>query len=206
MEVVYLDKNIIVAVKPTGCISEEGNGSFPDMIKNYLLEIGEDTSLFTVHRLDRDVSGIMVYARNSKSAASLSTAIQNGTFVKEYDAVIHGYIGENGILEDYLFKDSKKNKVFVVDRQRKGVKYAKLQFTSIERNDNYQKIHIVLETGRTHQIRVQFASRKHPLLGDNKYGAKDEFKSIYLQSVRISFPDPLAGGLFSFEIKSSLTI
>ena len=188
MKIIYEDKNIIVIDKPVGIDSEHG---VPQKIAE-AAGISAD-NVFTVHRLDRDVGGLMVYAKNRETAASLGRAIENGEFVKEYSAKIHGEVEPEGRLEDFLFKDSSKNKVFVVKKERKGVKKAALRYNTervetLEDGEKITTVHIVLETGRTHQIRVQFASRKNPLVGDKKYGAKDNEKQIALKSVKISFP------------------
>lgn len=180
MEILYKDKNIIACVKPVGIDSEK---QVPEVLKNEFS--GE---IFTLHRLDLNVGGVMIYARNKHTASTLSKAIQNGEMIKEYVAVVHGTPPKNGIWEDLLWKDSRKNKVFVVKRMRKGVKKAKLQFDVISQSEDSTKVHIRLFTGRSHQIRVQFASRGFPLVGDHKYGSKDKRTSPLLFSCKISFP------------------
>ncbi len=163
---VYEDKDIIVCIKPEGVLSQKD--SFGKTNMESLLG-----DVFCVHRLDREVSGVMVYAKNKKTAAVLSEQMQNGIFQKEYAAVIEG-VPENdsGFLEDLLFKDSKKNKTFVVKRERIGVKYAKLHYETLISTDSISLVRVKLYTGRTHQIRVQFASRKRPIIGDKKYGSQ----------------------------------
>ena len=126
----------------------------------------------------------MVYARTKSAAASLSKAIQNGEMVKEYVAKVHGEPPAEGILTDLLFKDSRKNKVFVVKKARSGVKEAKLQYRHL--GDGL--VHVRLFTGRSHQIRVQFSSRGFPLVGDHKYGSRAEETAPMLFSCRITFP------------------
>ena len=176
MEILYSDKHIAVLVKPVGLDSET---EVPAALKEAL---GGD--IFPIHRLDKNVGGVMVYARTKAAAAALSKSIQNGEMVKEYVAKVHGEPPENGVLTDLLFKDSRKNKVFVVKKARTGVKEAKLQYRHL--GDGL--VHIRLFTGRSHQIRVQFSSRGFPLVGDHKYGARDEAKAPALFSCRISFP------------------
>ena len=175
MEIIYTDKDIIVLVKPVGMDSEH----------DVPAQLGE--TVYPVHRLDQNVGGVMVYARNSKTAAALSRAIQDGTMVKEYVAMVHGTPPESGDWTDFLFKDSRKNKVFVVKKERKGVKKARLEFTRISEGEA-SLVHIRLHTGRSHQIRVQFASRGYPLVGDGKYGAKDHAHAPMLFSCRLTFP------------------
>lgn len=179
MEIVYSDKNIVVCIKPVGVDSEK---QMPDLIK---ANLGGEA--YTVHRLDKNVGGVMVYARSKQAASQLSKAIQNGTMIKEYIADVHGTPPEKGDWEDLLFKDSSKNKVFVVKRLRKGVKKARLEYVRISEGEISQ-VRIRLHTGRSHQIRVQFASRGYPLAGDRKYGSKDKRTSPMLYSCKITFP------------------
>ena len=179
MEVLYSDKDLAVIVKPVGLDSE---AQAPAAIKELL-----GGEVFTVHRLDKNVGGVMVYARTKAAAAALSRAIQDGTMIKEYVALVHGVPPESGDWEDLLFKDSQKNKVFVVKRQRAGVKKARLEFTRLTAGEA-SLVRIRLHTGRSHQIRVQFASRRFPLVGDHKYGSRDEASAPMLFSCCISFP------------------
>ena len=175
MEILYSDKDIIVLVKPVGMDSEH---EVPAALE------GE---IYPIHRLDKNVGGVMVYARTRAAAAALSKAVQEGTMVKEYVAMVHGTPPEAGDWTDLLWKDSKKNKVFVVKRERGGVKKARLEFTRLSAGEN-SLVHVRLHTGRSHQIRVQFSSRGFPLVGDHKYGARDEHTAPLLFSRRISFP------------------
>lgn len=179
MEVLYSDKDLAVIVKPVGLDSE---AQAPAAIKELL-----GGEVFTVHRLDKNVGGVMVYVRTKAAAAALSRAIQDGTMIKEYVALVHGVPPESGDWEDLLFKDSQKNKVFVVKRQRAGVKKARLEFTRLTAGEA-SLVRIRLHTGRSHQIRVQFASRRFPLVGDHKYGSRDEASAPMLFSCCISFP------------------
>ena len=179
MQIIHADKDIAVVVKPVGLDSESG---VPKAIQE---ELGGE--VYTVHRLDLNVGGVMVYARNKHTAAALSRAIQDGTMVKEYVAMVHGAPEERGDWEDLLFKDSRKNKVFVVNRMRAGVKRARLEYVRLTEGET-SLVHIRLHTGRSHQIRVQFASRKFPLVGDHKYGSKDDATAPMLFSCCITFP------------------
>ena len=172
MEILYSDKDIVVCVKPVGLASEH---DVPQALG------GE---IFPIHRLDKNVGGVMVYARSKSAAAALSKAVQDGSLVKEYVARVHGTPPESGDWTDFLFKDSAKNKVFVVKKERKGVKKARLEFVRLRDN----LVRIRLHTGRSHQIRVQFASRGFPLAGDHKYGSKDEATAPMLFSCCITFP------------------
>jgi 23S rRNA pseudouridine1911/1915/1917 synthase len=152
--------------------------------------------IFTIHRLDKNVGGVMVYARTKSAAAALSKAVQEGTMVKEYVAMVHGTPPESGDWQDFLFKDSSKNKVFVVKKERKGVKKARLEFRRLTDCDP-ALVHIRLYTGRSHQIRVQFASRGFPLVGDHKYGSRDDANAPMLFSCRLTFP--YKGQIRTFE-------
>ena len=172
MEILYSDRDLYVIVKPVGMDSEH---EVPAALE------GET---FPIHRLDKNVGGVMVYARTKAAAAALSKAVQDGSLVKEYVAMVHGTPPENGDWTDFLFKDSTKNKVFVVKKERKGVKKARLEFVRLGEN----LVRIRLHTGRSHQIRVQFASRGYPLLGDHKYCARDEYAAPMLFSCCLTFP------------------
>ncbi len=180
MEILFNDKNIIVCIKPIGLDSEH---EVCDELKKIF-----KGDIFTVHRLDKNVGGVMVYARNKQTAAYFSRIIQENHMIKEYKALVHGKVDESGVLENFLFKDSRKNKVFVVKKERKGVKKAKLEYHRIAMDDNCSYVHIRLFTGRSHQIRVQFAHLGHPLIGDHKYGSKDKKTKPMLYSCRITFP------------------
>ena len=179
MDILYSDREIVVCIKPVGMDSE---AEFPAALKESL-----GGELFPIHRLDKNVGGVMVYARTKGAAASLSKAVQEGTMVKEYRARVHGTPPEQGDWTDLLWKDSSKNKVFVVKRERKGVKSARLEFTRLSAGED-SLVHVRLHTGRSHQIRVQFASRGFPLVGDHKYGAKDSASAPMLFSCRLTFP------------------
>ena len=190
MEILYSDKDITVCVKPVGLDSE---AEVPAALKETL-----GGEIFTLHRLDKNVGGVMVYARTKAAAASLSRAIQDGTMVKEYVALVHGTPPEHGDWEDLLWKDSKQNKVFVVKRMRGGVKKARLEFVRLTAGEE-SLVRIRLHTGRSHQIRVQFASRGYPLVGDHKYGARDSSPAPMLFSCKLSFP--YRGKTLQFEAK-----
>ena len=179
MDILFSDNNLIVCIKPIGLDSEK---QVPNELKSTF-----DGEIFTVHRLDLNVSGVMVYARNKHTASTLSKAIQEGCMIKEYLATVHGKPDENGILEDLLFKDSRKNKVFVVKRMRNGVKKAKLEYKRLTEGET-SIVRIRLYTGRSHQIRVQFASRGYPLVGDHKYGSRSDKTAPMLFSCKLTFP------------------
>lgn len=189
LNILYEDNDIIVCVKPRGILSEDALNGEKGIIG--LLSDSVGKPLHLLHRLDRNVSGVMVFAKNKKSAAKLSTDIANGRLYKEYMAVADGKPEEDsGVYKDLLFKDSRKNRSYVVNRVRKGVKEASLEYETIGKTEDKAMVRVLLHTGRTHQIRVQFASRKTPLTGDAKYGSKDRNCDIALHSYRIRFNHP----------------
>ena len=179
MDLLYFDRDIAVCIKPVGLDSEQ---EIPAVLKEQL-----GGEVFPIHRLDKNVGGVMVYARTKQAAAALSKAVQDGTMVKEYVAMVHGTPPETGEWEDLLWKDSKKNKVFVVKRQRAGVKKARLEYRVLKAGES-SLVRVRLHTGRSHQIRVQFSSRGFPLVGDHKYGSRDDKKEPMLFSCCIHFP------------------
>ena len=178
MEILFSDNEIAVCVKPVGLDAEH------DMPRLLTEQLGGE--FFTLHRLDKNVGGVMVYARTKAAAARLSREIQENRMVKEYVAQVHGTPPETGDWEDLLFKDSRKNKVFVVDRKRNGVKAARLEFKRLTEGER-SLVRIRLHTGRSHQIRVQFSSRGYPLVGDHKYGSKAIETEPMLFSCRLTF-------------------
>lgn len=188
LEILYSDRDIAVIIKPRGLLSEDSDvGSVPAAIRETL----GVTDVYPIHRLDRDVGGVMVYALTKKAAASLSRAVQENALEKVYLAVVHGCPAEPcGVYTDLLFKDSKKNKSYVVTRERRGVRRAELSYEVLRSDGEHTLVRVKLHTGRSHQIRVQFSSRKMPLVGDKKYGAPDGEKEIALFSHSITFPHP----------------
>lgn len=179
MDILYSDRDLAVCIKPVGLDSET---EVPAELKKAL-----GGEFFPIHRLDKNVGGVMVFARTKQAAAALSKAVQEGRMVKEYVAMVHGTPPESGDWEDFLFKDSRKNKVFAVKKERKGVKYARLEFERLSAGET-SLVHVRLHTGRSHQIRVQFSSRGFPLVGDHKYGSRDAKLEPMLFSHRITFP------------------
>ena len=188
MELLEVNEAFVVCIKPVGVESEK---QLPAALQEQL-----GGAIFPLHRLDQNVGGVMVYARTKQAAAELSGAIARGQMVKEYVALVHGAPPPEGDWEDLLFKDGRKNKVFVVKRLRAGVKAARLSYR-ILRTGEQSLVRIRLHTGRSHQIRVQFASRGYPLVGDHKYGSRDEATAPMLYSCCISFP--FGGKAWRFE-------
>ena len=179
MELLHKDADMVICLKPVGMDSEK---QVPEALQAIL-----GGSIFPVHRLDQGVGGVMVYARTKAAAGKLSHLIQEGKMEKKYVALVHGTPPDSAVWEDLLFKDAIRNKVFVVQRKRAGVKEAKLEYTVLTPAEQ-SLVKIRLHTGRSHQIRVQFASRGFPLVGDHKYGARDSAAAPMLFSCEISFP------------------
>lgn len=192
-QILYEDQNLLLAVKPAGVLSEDtpGQETMPAMLREHL----GGKYVGCVHRLDRVVGGVMLYSKRPNVTGKLSALVADHHFTKEYLAVVHGIPQEpEGTFTDLLFKDSSRNKSFVVKRMRKGVKEATLRYQlleTVERDgEPWSLVRIALETGRSHQIRVQFSSRKMPLVGDGKYGSKVNLNSIALWSYHIAFTAP----------------
>lgn len=185
------DKRIIVCVKPAGVLSTDVAGGVPSLVREAL---GDDHACVrTVHRLDAAVSGLMLLARSKKAASVLGQQVMERRFEKEYLAVIHGAPEqEEGSFSDLLQRDKAKRMTYVVSAPEKGAQSALLDYRVLAKKDGYSLVRIRLHTGRTHQIRVQFASRGLPLLGDKKYGLGEE-NDIALWSYRLAFDHPESG-------------
>ena len=201
IEILHFDKDVIVCIKPVGILSQgdaSGAGNLPDILKkqtnSYYVEV--------VHRLDRPVGGVMVFARNKKAAAKLTEDVKNRNFGKEYYAIVSGRPEKDeDRLIDWLFKDKVHCKSFVVKGERKGAKEAILDYKLIDSKETkdglLSKVLVKLHTGRTHQIRVQFSSRRMPLVGDGKYGSKIN-NDLALWSHKIAFTHPKTKQLMEF--------
>ena len=207
LDLLYYDADIAVCVKPAGILSEgDSESSMPYLLSLSLKERGISApSPYVVHRLDKETEGIMVFALNQKSAAFLSLSSQNGDMKKIYHALCVGSIEKDSdTLKDLLFYDRARSKSFVVERERKGVKSASLEYSVIERFDDRTLISVKLHTGRTHQIRVQFASRGHALCGDRRYGAPSKYgNKLCLCATSLSFSHPTTKKLMEFNIDYS---
>lgn len=194
ISILFEDKHLVVCLKPRGVLSQSDSKGADGMPELLASQLGGE--IYPVHRLDREVSGVMAFARTRAAAAKLSQLVSDHEkFEKQYLAVVEGVPdAESGVLEDLLFHDRFKNKTYVVDRMRGGVKAAKLSYEvleSVSREDGVLTlVRIRLYTGRTHQIRVQFSSRGLPLAGDKRYGAKTG-GDIALFSEQLSFAHPI---------------
>lgn len=196
MDILYQDKRILVALKPAGILSTDEDGGMPSLLRGALGD--EKACVRTVHRLDAAVSGVMVFARSARAASLLSEQIRTRQFEKEYLAVVHGAPPEEGILCDLLGRDTARRLTYVAQAPGKEVREAKLSYRVLACREGYSLVSICLHTGRTHQIRVQFASRGWPLAGDRKYGVEDGFEKIALWSRRLAFTHPETGEAVEF--------
>lgn len=204
LKILYEDNHIIVVEKPPNVPSQADKTTDEDMltiIKRYIKEKYNkpgNVYLGLVHRLDRPVGGIMVFAKTSKAASRLSEEIRNNTFHKTYLAVIQGTMPKEGKLEDYLIKDNNKN-ISYISTKDKG-KYSALEYKILNTKNNLSLVEINLITGRSHQIRLQFASRNHPLLGDSKYGNNPSNINIALFAKSITFTHPTTKEKLTFTL------
>lgn len=197
-EILYEDQDILVCIKPARVLSTDEPGGLPSLVRTALGD--EKADVRTVHRLDRVVSGVMVLARNAKAASELSRQIREDVFEKEYLAVVHGCPGDpTGTLKDLLYRDKARRMTMVASEPAKGVQEAILDYEVVNTVSDMSQIRIHLQTGRTHQIRVQFSSRGMPLVGERKYAVLDDPCEIALWSHRIGFCHPTTGNWVMFS-------
>ena len=203
MEIIYMDQDILVCVKPARVLSTDEPGGLPELLRQELGNPKADVR--TVHRLDRVVSGLMVLARNAKSASELSRQIRENEFDKEYMAVVHGVPKESvGTLRDLLGRDKARKMTYVAQEPGKGIQEAVLDFRVLSSKNDLSKVRIRLHTGRTHQIRVQFASRGMPLVGERKYDTREDPCEIALWSCFLGFTHPATGKKMEFFLEPPL--
>ena len=206
LKVLYEDNHIIVVIKPYNIPSQSDKTNDIDilsLVKEYIKEKYQkpgNVYVGLVHRLDRPVGGIMVFAKTSKAASRLSESIRNKSFSKTYLAVVNGkFEKQNGILENYLWKDEALNMSKVVSKDKKGAKLARLTYEVLAEKNDLSLVKINLETGRHHQIRVQFSNAGHSLYGDQKYGKDSMGKQIALWAYRLEFKHPVKDEIMKFE-------
>ena len=198
LEILYADKDILVCIKPARVLSTDEPGGLPSLVREALGD--EKADVRTVHRLDRVVSGVMVLARNAKSASELSRQIREDEFEKEYLAVVHGTPEKpEGTLTDLLYRDKARRMTMMAQEPAKGVQEAILDYAVMNHNEEMSRVKVLLRTGRTHQIRVQFASRNMPLVGERKYCTLEDPCEIALWSHRIAFTHPATGKRMEFS-------
>jgi 23S rRNA pseudouridine1911/1915/1917 synthase len=195
---IYKDDAVAVAIKPPRVLSTDDPGGMPELVRQALGNVKADVR--TVHRLDRVVSGLMVFARTAETASELSRQIREDAFEKEYLAVVHGVPEQlEGTMTDLLLRDKRERKTYVVTELGKGVQEAILDYRVLQTKEDMSLVAIQLRTGRTHQIRAQFSSRNLPLLGDRKYSLNEDECEIALWSANIGFNHPATGERLIFE-------
>ena len=206
VKILYEDNHIIVAIKPSGVLSQSDGSNAPDMLtilKAYIKEKYQkpgEVYLGLVHRLDRPVSGVMVFARTSKAASRLSEQIRSRKVEKIYRCVVNGVLEGSGRLENYISKDESTNTVTVSDTEKPGYKASYLDYKALDSKDGLTLVEVKLGTGRSHQIRAQMAHSGFPLIGDQKYGKKDDrTKDIALEAYKLSFEHPVKREFITFE-------
>lgn len=198
MDILYQDQDIVVCIKPPRVLSTDEPGGLPDLLREAMEEPKGDFR--TVHRLDRVVSGVMVLARNAKAASELSRQVREDQFHKEYLAVIHGHPEKKcGTLVDLLYRDKARRMTMVTDQPAKGVQEAILDYEVLSHTGDLSRVRVLLHTGRTHQIRVQFSSRGMPLVGERKYAEINDPCEIALWSHKIGFTHPVSGAYLEFS-------
>ena len=196
MTIVYQDGAILVCLKPAGVLSTDEPGGLPELLRR---ELGDETAdVRTVHRLDRVVGGLMVLARSPESASELSRQIREERFEKEYLAVVHGDPGESGRWRDLMFRDKARKMSFVTEIPDKGVQEAILRYKRLGQSGDLSLVRVRLETGRTHQIRCQFAAHGFPLAGERKYSTREDPWPLALWSCRLAFVHPESGKRMKF--------
>ncbi len=206
--ILYEDNHLIVVNKKVGELvqgDETGDRTLADDVKEYLKVTYNkpgNVYLGLVHRLDRPVGGIMIFAKTSKAAGRLSEQVRNKTLQKVYIAVVDGKIeNKTGVLEDYLYKDERNNMSKVVDKNKKNAKLAKLDYELVKYNEvkDLSLIKVNLHTGRHHQIRVQLANFGHSIFGDQKYGTREKGKQIALWAYLLTIKHPITKEEMTFK-------
>ncbi len=197
MELLYTDNRIVVCLKPAGVLSTDEPGGMPELLRRALGE-GETGCVRVVHRLDRPVGGVMVYARSRMADSILSRQVQSHEFEKDYLAVLEGVPDvPEGVLSDLLARDTASRRTFVTHTPGPDARPAQLSYRVLTVRDGRALVRIRLETGRTHQIRAQFSARSLPLSGDRKYGGQSD-GPLGLWSYRIAFFHPQTGERLTF--------
>lgn len=211
MEIVYEDNHIVVVNKAAGEIvqgDKTGDTPLSEMVKQYLKEkYNKPGNVFcgVVHRIDRPVSGLVIFARTSKALERLNKILREGEIHKTYRAVVEGHPAQKeALLENWLVSDGRINKTFVTDSRNRDAKLSRLEYRTVEEGDRYSLLEINLLTGRKHQIRAQLSAIGHPIKGDLKYGARRSNRDgdISLQAFRIRFTHPVSKEEIDLSIPS----
>lgn len=194
MEIIYRDKDMVVCVKPAGVVSTDEPGGMPELLRAAL---GTD-NVRSVHRLDVPVEGLMVYALRGKAASELSRQVRDGEFRKEYVALVSGALPPEGELRHFLLRNKQERKTYAVAEGTPFAQEAVLRYRVLRRKEGRSLVRVQLLTGRTHQIRCQFAAAGHPLVGDRKYGGEEEAQ-VHLCSCYVGCKQPYSGAWLEFE-------
>ena len=214
--IVYEDSNIIICNKPAGIASQSERGFEPDLlgqVKEYRAIRGDKGDTYIINRLDKPVGGLVLFALNKKTAASLSAMSGSHSIEKQYYAVVKGIIEDKGEYTDYLVKDSKVNMSHVDNSRPEGAKKASLSYESVKTREIdgqiYSLVRVRLHTGRHHQIRVQMAFHGHPIYGDIKYnpdfsGKRGIFPKLF--AYRLSFNNPSGSDRITVETEPEWNI
>ena len=198
MELLFQDNSIIVCVKPAGALSTDEPGGVPELARAALGDPCAEVR--TVHRLDRVVGGVMLLARTREAASALGRQVMDGDFRKAYLAVVHGAPrAPEGTFTDLLRRDRRECRSYVTDTPGKDAREAVSDYALLGSAAGLSLLRVTLRTGRTHQIRAQFANVGHPVAGDGRYGAHDRFPPIALFSCRLTFPHPKTGKILRFS-------
>ena len=198
MDILYRDRAVLVCVKPAGVLSTDEPGGLPELLRR---ELGEEgLRLRTVHRLDRAVGGLMVLACTAKAASELSRQVREGEFGKEYLAVVHGHTLPEESLQDLLWRDKARKMTFVAPQPGKDVQEALLDYRTLAQTGELSAVRIRLHTGRTHQIRCQFAAHGYPLAGERKYDTREDPWPLALWSAALGFRHPVTGESMEFRL------
>ncbi len=201
LEILYEDNHLLVVVKPIGVLSQADGSNTPDMVtllKDYVKKKyckPGNVYIGLVHRLDKEVGGVMVFARTSKAASRLSEQIRNHQFSKVYWAICFGHLPKEGTLINYIKREAYKS---VISTEKDG-KIGKLYYQVKKETKSHSLVEITLETGRHHQIRLQFSNIGHSLLGDKRYGEKGKYP-LALYAVLLRFSHPTTKETLEFSV------
>ena len=203
-EILHEDDEVLVCYKPANLATQSAKPMGKDLeseLKNYRVKKGEDPFIGVVHRLDQPVEGVLVFAKTREAADALTKQLREKTLQKKYYAIItRGNMPKEGVLEDYLVKDGRKNRAMVVKPDDPRGKKARLSYRVVSEVDDMRLLDITIQSGRFHQIRAQLASRTAPIFGDTKYGGVSTGRPLCLCAYYLRFIHPKTGQMMEFEI------